>query len=126
MNRNRSVAALQTAQPQRPLVLGRVFLILAILSGPARAAENSWSVVSPNRQCVISVSLNPEGCLSYQVRYRGQIVLRDSPLGVCRDDETFEHALVLKSAGKTTQRRERYELFSGPTPRVNHVLNHRS
>jgi hypothetical protein len=47
-------------------------------------------------------------------------------MGLRRDDQDFESALTADFAGKTYSRREKYELFAGVQPRVNHVLNHRS
>jgi len=43
-----------------------------------------------------------------------------------RDDQDFEHSLAFDHAGKIENRREKYELFAGTQPRVNHLLNFRS
>jgi hypothetical protein len=82
-------------------------------------------LASPNGQCEISVSL-ADGKLSYKVSRAGKIVIQQSPLGLQRDDQNFERGLVFQSAGKMESRREKYELFAGPQPQINHRLNFRA
>ncbi|MEJ0091692.1 MAG: glycoside hydrolase family 97 catalytic domain-containing protein [Limisphaerales bacterium] len=90
------------------------------------AAANSWSLTSPDKQCVISVSLGDGGELTYHVSRAGKIVIKQSPLGLRCNDQNFENKLKLDHAGKIEKRREKYELFAGVQPQVNHVLNHRT
>jgi alpha-glucosidase len=100
---------------------------LAFPSGKLFASgTNSWTLTSPDGQCAISVSLSEEGTLSYEVLRAGKTVIEKSPLGLLRDDQDFEHALVFARAGKPESRREKYELFAGTQPRVNHIVNHRT
>jgi alpha-glucosidase len=102
-----------------------VCALLVLLPAPILADTNSWSLASPDGRCAISVSLSAEGRLSYQVSREGKSVILPSPLGIRRDDQSFDSALTLQRAGAVEQRREVYELFAGITPRVDHVLNHR-
>jgi alpha-glucosidase len=87
---------------------------------------NSWSLASPDRQSDITVSLSEDGSLSYQVSRAGKIVIEKSPLGLRRDDQNFECVLSLESAGKSWKQHEKYELFAGKAPRVNHWLSRRT
>ena len=91
----------------------------------AATETNIWPLASPDGHCAISVSLN-NGNLSYEVARDKKIVIQKSPLGLQRDDQDFEHSLVFDHAGKIEKRREKYELFAGTQPHVDHVLNHRS
>lgn len=91
----------------------------------AASQTNSWSLASPDGQCVICVALGANGDLNYHVSRTGKAVIQKSPLGLRRDDQSFERLLTLVNAGTIEQRREKYELFTGPQPRVNHVLNYR-
>jgi hypothetical protein len=103
-----------------------VFLLLA---PPAitRAATGSeaWSLESPEGRCRISVSLD-QGRLSYQVFRAGQLVLPASPLGLRRDDADFSTELAFDHAEKPQTHREKYELFAGPQPRVDHLVKVRT
>lgn len=92
----------------------------------AAAETGTWSLASPDGQCAISISIDAAGDLSYQVSRSGKEVIQKSPLGLRRDDQDFEHSLAFDHAGEVEKRSEKYELFAGARPRVDHVLNHRS
>jgi alpha-glucosidase len=102
------------------LVSSLSFLFLT----PGMAEESSWSLASPNGKCEISVSLD-SGQLSHQTLFDGNVVIQKSPLGLKRDDQDFESGLTFESAGKIEKRREKYELFAGVQPEVDHRLNFR-
>ncbi|MGH7989027.1 MAG: glycoside hydrolase family 97 N-terminal domain-containing protein, partial [Limisphaerales bacterium] len=111
-------------------IRGSILSIVLVLSpaiSPAAnlAGTNSWSLTSPDGQCEISVSL-AVGDLSYQAFRDGKVVIKKSPLGLRRDDQDFENSLTLDRAEKKVSRREKYQLFAGDQPRVNHVLNFRN
>jgi alpha-glucosidase len=106
-------------------VLLLMALFLPMMSSAINAETNSWSLVSSNGQCEISVSLD-DGQLSYQALCDGKVVIQKSPLGLRCDDQDFERGFVFESAGKIERRREKYELFTGVQPRVNHLLNFRT
>ena len=82
----------------------------------------TWSLASPNNNCEISVLLD-SGQLTYQTSLNGKVVVQRSPLGLRRNDQDFENGLVLEDAGKVELRREKYKLFAGIQPRINHTLN---
>lgn len=90
------------------------------------AETGSWSLASPDGKNVIAVSLGDGGDLSYQVSRGGKEVILKSPLGLRREDQDFERALVFDHVGDMETRREKYELFTGPQSQVDHALNHRS
>ena len=90
------------------------------------ARTQTWSLASPDGKCAITVSLGREGTLEYEARRDGKVVIHNSPLGLRRDDEEFERGLAFERASKTESRREKYELWAGTTPKVDHLLNHRS
>jgi hypothetical protein len=88
-------------------------------------ATDSWSLVSPNGQCAIAVSLDA-GELSYQASRAGKPVTLQSPLGLRCNNQDFERGLVFETATESENRHEHYELFAGPQPQVAHILSHRS
>jgi alpha-glucosidase len=105
---------------------GILLVLLPAMSSVAGSAKtSSWLLASPNGQCEISVLLDG-GNLNYEVSRDGKTVIQKSPLGLRRDDQGFEHSLAFDHAGKIESRREKYELFAGTQPHVNHVLNHRT
>jgi alpha-glucosidase len=119
---------LNSANSVRLILLPAAMLALWPFVAAARATSetNSWLLTSPDGQCAITVLLNNDGDLSCHVSCAGKVVIRKSPLGLQRDDQDFEHSLVFDHAGKIEKQREKYELFAGTQPHVDHVLNHRS
>lgn len=106
------------------------FLLLALALSMAAAsaapiASGDWFLKSPNGKCEIMVKLG-EGSLTYSVAYAGNWVLQPSPLGLIRDDQDFSGGLVCSDAGEVKSQREEYDLFAGPQPHINHVLNFRT
>ena len=96
------------------------------LGGMAAGAEtNTWSLISPSKQCEISIALD-QGRLNFWASRNGRVVVRNSPLGLRRDHQNFEQNLSFEQAGKITSHREKYDLLAGVQPRVDHRLNFRS
>lgn len=107
-----------------PFLIGSLILLF-LCPGMAHAGAATWSLRSPNGQRAISVFLE-SGDLSYLVSLDGKMVIQKSPLGLRRDDQDFEHGLIFESAGAVEKRREKYELFAGVQPQVNHRVNFRA
>ncbi|HTV39658.1 MAG TPA: glycoside hydrolase family 97 catalytic domain-containing protein [Candidatus Sulfotelmatobacter sp.] len=99
-------------------------LTLCVFAQAALARVDSWPLVSPNGKCEIRVSLD-SGQLTWQSLFDGKVVIQKSALGLQRDDQDFESGLVFDHAGNVQTHREKYELFAGVQPRVNHVLKFR-
>jgi hypothetical protein len=105
----------------------RVLLFIVCLADISSAgAANSWSLASPNRHCEIVVEQNSDGSLSYDAHRDGKSVISNSPLGLRCDDQDFERALVLDSAGNATVHSEVYDLFFGAHTHVNHQVQQRN
>jgi alpha-glucosidase len=100
-------------------------LLTPVTRTTAASESNSWSLVSPNNECQITVTLNDDGRLSYEALRDGKVVIQKSPLGLRCNDQDFEKNLSLDSAGKAHSQREKYQLFAGVQPKVNHLLNFR-
>jgi alpha-glucosidase len=101
------------------------FLWLTLLAVPAFGA-GQFSLASPDRTREIVLRLDETGRLTYQVNFAGKTLLENSPLGIVVGRNSFVSGLKVTEAGESVSRRERYELFSGITPKVDRVLNHRS
>ena len=119
-------------EPRRLRALTALGLTFALLAASppvtdlrAAAPSTTWTLASPDSQCVISVFLRPDGTPGYEVRRAGKVVIQPSPLGLRREDQSFETGLAFVSAPEATLREEKYALFAGTSPRVDHWLNHR-
>ncbi len=99
-------------------------LLLFFFAGTILAETAEWSLQSPDKKCEITVSLD-SGRLSYYTSLDGKVVIAKSPLGLKRDDQDFENGLVFERAGNVEKHREKYELFAGVQPSVDHRVNYR-
>src|SRR3569833_884077 len=90
------------------------------------ASSSAWSLSSVGNHCDISVFLSDDGSLSYQVSRDRTVVIPRSPLGLVRDDQSFDQALVVDSIGDVVGHHEIYDLFSGAHIHVDHVVNQRA
>ncbi len=105
-------------------------LLTALVGGASAVAAtmpetHSWALYSPNHANGISIALSADGQLSYETLRAGKIVIQKSPLGLRCNDQDFETALSLSTAEKVFTRREKYQLFAGVRPQVDHRLNFR-
>lgn len=101
-------------------------MLLYSLPALAQAEADHWSLISPNGRCEITVQLNSEGRLIYQVSRASKVVLPESPLGLVLDGNDFSKALQAARVGKTETRREKYELFAGVMPKVDRKVRQRT
>lgn len=100
---------------------------LLMATSPGLSAEpQTWSLASPNKDHDISLTLGVDGRLTYQVTRASKLVLPESPLGLVLDGSDSAKALQVTRVGKTEARRERYELFAGVTPKVDHKVRQRT
>ena len=111
----------------RAALFGPVLLLLPwLVSGREALNGNSWSLASPNGLWRITVVLDDEQRLSYQVWRQDKVALAKSPLGLKTDNQDFARGLTLESMGKIESRREKYQLMAGGVPHVNQPLNRRT
>jgi alpha-glucosidase len=91
-----------------------VFALCAIFSASLRAAEtrSSLQVASPDGKLAVTFSLNAAGAPRYTIEREGRSVLRESRLGLVRDDADFTTALKLESASASERVEDRYEILS--------------
>src|SRR5215216_5121164 len=96
--------------------LKRLLALLAVVlcagaAGGTRA-QTSTTVSSPNGRLVVDFHLAAAGAPRYSIRLDGQPVLRDSRLGLVRDDADFSRGLRLLSASPAEAVRDRYEILT--------------
>ncbi|QDV80220.1 Retaining alpha-galactosidase precursor [Planctomycetes bacterium K2D] len=87
-------------------------------------AETVLEVASPDGRVALAVSLDDDGAPSYTVSYDGKSVVRRSQLGVVCADGDYSRGLRRIDCSDVVVDRQRYELWTGPTSRIDH-LRHR-
>lgn len=85
----------------------------------ASSATQATRFSSPDGRIEIDFRLDQTGAPFYAVRIDGNLVLRESHLGLVRDDADFSRDLRLVSVSRSVQIRERYEILTAKR-RVNY------
>ncbi len=106
-------------------ILGLLVASVAIARPSHTTGTEVWSLYSPDGKCEITLALSEAGRLSYATLRDGKVVIQKSPLGLRCNDQDFEVGLSLSHAGKAHFKREKYQLFAGVQPKVNHLLHFR-
>lgn len=88
-------------------MLKSTFIFLSVLPLSLLAA-----VKSPDGKLEADFTLNANGAPRYTVRQAGQVVLRESRLGLVRDDADFSQGLTLLQTSKTEPVVDRYEILT--------------
>jgi len=76
------------------------------------AATNADVVTSPDGKLAVEFKMNAAGSPVYQINRDNQPVLRESRLGLIRDDADFSQGLVLTGESKVTKVRDHYEILT--------------
>lgn len=88
----------------------RSLFALALTFSSALASE---ILRSPDGKIAVEFELRAsDGAPLYRVRREGQLVLRDSRLGLVRDDADFSRGLTLQSSAAVERVEDRYELLT--------------
>ncbi|CAN5493408.1 glycoside hydrolase family 97 protein [soil metagenome] len=88
-------------------MLKSTFILLAVLPLNLLAA-----VKSPNGKLEADFTLTADGAPRYTVSNTGQLVLRESRLGLVRDDADFSQGLTLLETSPTEPVMDRYEILT--------------
>ena len=86
----------------RLVALSSVFVLMFSTGVQSLSAADATQLKSPDGKIVVEFKLDAEGSPKYNVRLNDQVVLKESRLGLAREDETFliELKLVSQSAQK--------------------------
>ena len=96
--------------------IGRLVAVTAVVlcSGIAGATTETRAtrVAGPGGRLAVYFRLDADGVPRYAIRLDGELVLRESRLGLVRDDADFSRGLRLVSASPAVPVRERYEILT--------------
>jgi alpha-glucosidase len=87
-------------------------MLPSTLVAAAPPTPTAIEVASPDGKLVLDFSLNAAGSPRYAIRLAGQAVLRESRLGLVRDDADFTERLRLVSASAVEDVKDRYEILT--------------
>ena len=81
-------------------------------AAPAAPTPKASTLASPDGRVAVDFYLNDAGAPRYAIRCGGQPVLRESRLGLVRDDADFSRGLQLLTASEITPVQDRYEILT--------------
>jgi hypothetical protein len=92
----------------------------------AHAADSSLRIASPDGRIVAVVQLDGEGAPRYTVERDGRVVLRESKLGLVREDVDLSRALTWHATSAVEPIRDEYELLTSKRRLNRYVANRAS
>ncbi len=98
------------------------FGILILISGCSKK-HNYQQLKSIDGQNEISISLNENGQLHYEVKRKGNIVIQKSPMGIRFEDQDFTKGMAITEVSAIKKQRENYQLKVGNQSKIDHVFN---
>ncbi|MBG6236276.1 hypothetical protein IWX76_002857 [Pedobacter sp. CAN_A7] len=106
-------------------------LILSVLGSlllftGCKVPGKSLYVKSKDGSNKITLSLNENGALYYNVTRKDKILISDSPLGLDCADQNFTSGLSIAKISPIEDRREKYELKVGNYKSIDHVFESKS
>jgi alpha-glucosidase len=104
---------------------GVICLLIALAITEASAA-NVLELASPSGHIALNVSLDKDGAPSYTVAYDGKSLVRRSQLGLVCSDGDYSRGLKLVECSDLVADRQQYELWTGPTSQVDHLLHRKT
>ena len=87
-------------------------LLAALFAAPFLHGQSASLVKSPDGRLAVEVGMNAGRAPVYLVRREGQVVLRESRLGLIRDDADFSKDLILTSESKVEPVNDKYEILT--------------
>jgi alpha-glucosidase len=97
--------------------------ILSLLFLNQLIAQKQISFTSPDKHIAVSFWLNDEGNAFYNITHLGEIVIKESKLGLEAQDADFVKGLKLLSESATVPVKDSYELFTGKKRMVTYKAN---
>jgi alpha-glucosidase len=100
-----------------------LIVLLCLLTSTMKAQVSAYAVSSPDGYIVVSIISDAKQA-NYKIDYKGQEILKESRLGLTRQDEDFANDLHILSVSGREKVKDQYELFTGKR-RYNHYLGNK-
>lgn len=114
--------------PSQPLLSHAALFgaLLALGAGGAEPGATPERIGSPDGRLVAEFRLTAEGAPRYAIELAGRPVLRESRLGLVRDDADFSSGLRLLAAPPVESERDRYEILTAKRRVNTYTANRRT
>lgn len=102
------------------------FVLLCLVSAVGVASTQTMKVSSPDERLVVDVRLDEHGSPLYTVARNGESVLRESKLGLIRDDADFSRGLKVLDVSSVEAVSDEYELLTSKRRHNSYRANRRT
>lgn len=106
----------------RAVKLTITLLVLFKYSFGQQAPPDSYIVSSPDKNITVTCNI---GKLTYSIRYKGELVLAESKLGVVRDDEDFSKALTISNVSSPVLVKDSYRTLNAKKKNITYQATER-
>ena len=100
-----------------------LFFLLSVFFLNQVSAQKQINFTSPDKKISISFWLNDEGKAFYNVSHLGEMVIKESKLGLEAQDADFVNGLKFVSESAIAPVKDNYELFTGKKRLVSYAAN---
>ncbi len=101
-------------------------LFVVTIDASAATAASSTRIASPDERIVAEIRINEDGSPLYTVIRGGELVLRESKLGLIRDDADFSRGLQLLTVSPVEPVSDEYELLTSKRRHNSYRANRRT
>ena len=101
-------------------------LFVVTMDASAATAASSTRIASPDERIVAEIRINEDGSPLYTVIRGGELVLRESKLGLIRDDADFSRGLQLLTVSPVETVSDEYELLTSKRRHNSYRANRRT
>lgn len=99
-----------------------LILLAVVVLACERKVDEYLTVASPDKNIVVTVDSEK---LVYRIAYKGELVLRESKLGLIRDDEDFSTKLTVTRASSPVVVNDRYNMLTAKKKNITYTATER-
>src|ERR1051325_88071 len=107
----------------KPTTTIPLLLISFVFTSLAAPIAQETQILSPDKHLAVAFHLNPDGAPVYSIQFNGQPALRESRLGLIRDDADFSKGLKLTSKSGPKSITDKYEILTAKRRLNNYQAN---
>ena len=100
----------------------KVSAILLVIQSCAPIEEGSYTISSPDKKIVVTCDVEK---MTYRISYEGDSVLRESKLGLIRDDDEFSKNLTITKVSSPVEVKDSYSMLTAKKKNITYTATER-
>src|SRR6187402_735052 len=95
-------------------------LLVVMVQSCSPKEEGSFTISSPDKKIVVTCDVEN---MTYRVSYEGDSVLRESKLGLIRDDDEFSKNLTITKVSSPVEVKDSYSILTAKKKSITYTAN---